>query len=476
MSGHDAVVVGSGPNGLAAAITLAERGLDVHVIEAADEIGGGCRTAELTKPGFRHDICSAAMPFGLSSPFFRRFDPGAHGVEFVSPPAPLAHPLDDQDAILLERSVEETAANLGPDARSYRALNGPLVANSDLLLEQFLGPLRLPRHPLAVAGFGIPALLPAAALARTAYRGPRARALFAGMAGHAMTSLRSPASSSVGLMLNLVAHACGWPVVRGGSAALSRALAARLVELGGSIETGHRVVSLKDLPAARVRLLDLVPRDVERVCADALPDAYRRRLRRYRYGPGVFKVDWALTQAVPWRDPRCARAATIHAVGGFEEIVASETAVASGRHAERPLVILTQPSLFDTSRAPAGRHTLWGYCHVPNGSRRDMTDVIEAQVERFAPGFRDTIIARHTMDTAALEAHNANLVGGDINGGAFNLGQMFARPVPRVSPYTTPNPSILVCSAATPPGGGVHGMCGWWAARAAIHSLGRRGR
>lgn len=474
MTAHDAVVVGSGPNGLAAAITLAEHGLDVHVIEAAEEVGGGCRTAELTEPGFRHDVCSAAIPFGRASPFFRHFDATAHGVEFVESPAPLAHPLETGDAILLERSVPETAANLGPDERSYRAINGRLAVDSDRLLEQFLGPLRLPRHPLVTARFGMPALLPAALFARAAYRGDRARALFGGLAAHGMMSLHSPASSSVGLMLNLVAHASGWPVVRGGSGAIAQALAARLVELGGSIETGHRVDSLQELPTARVRLLDLVPRDIERVCGEALPDSYRRRLRNYRFGPGIFKVDWALQQAVPWRDPRCARAATVHVAGSFNEIVESEATVTAGRHAERPLVILTQPSLFDSSRAPAGRHTLWGYCHVPNGSRRDMTEVIEAQVERFAPGFRDTIIARHTMDTAALEAHNANLVGGDINGGAFNLGQLFTRPAPRLSPYTTPNPSILLCSAATPPGGGVHGMCGWWAARAAIRSLERR--
>jgi phytoene dehydrogenase-like protein len=470
----DAVVVGAGPNGLAAAITLAERGLRVHVIEAADEVGGGARTAELTQPGFHHDVCSAALPFATTSRFFRHLDVAAAGVELVFSPAPLAHPLDGQEAIVLERSVDDTAAQLGADARRYRAVNAALVGDADVLLEQVLGPLRPPRHPFAMARFGVAALLPARAFARLAYRGDRARALFAGLAGHAMMSLDSPASASVGLVLNMVAHAAGWPVVRGGSGTLARALADHLAGLGGTIETGRRVVSLADLPAARVRLFDLVPRDVERICGDQLPGAYRRRLRAYRYGPGIFKVDWALAGPVPWRDPRCARAATVHVGGDFAEIVASEAAVAAGRHAERPLVILTQPSLFDPSRAPAGRHTLWGYCHVPNGSRRDMTAVIEAQIERFAPGFRDTILARHTMDTAALEAHNANLVGGDINGGAFSLGQMFTRPAPRVSPYTTPNPSIFVCSAATPPGGGVHGMCGWWAARAALRSLDRR--
>jgi phytoene dehydrogenase-like protein len=288
-----------------------------------------------------------------------------------------------------------------------------------------------------------------------------------------MLSLDSPASTSMGLMLSLVGHAAGWPVVRGGTSSLVTALADRLLSLGGTIETGRRVRALADLPGSRLRLLDLVPRDVERVCADELPDRYRSRLRRYRYGPGVFKVDWALDGPVPWSDPRCARAGTVHVGGGLEEIVASEAAVAAGRHAERPLVILAQPSLFDATRAPAGHQTLWGYCHVPNGSRRDMTGAIEAQVERFAPGFRDRIIARNTIDTAALEAHNANNVGGDINGGLFSLGQLFTRPAPRISPYTTPNRSIFICSASTPPGGGVHGMCGWWAAQAALRSVGR---
>jgi phytoene dehydrogenase-like protein len=467
---YDAVVVGSGPNGLAAAVTLAERGLSVHVIEAANEVGGGCQTAELTLPGFRHDLCAAVLPFGLASPFFRAFAAGTHPIDFVFPEAPLAHPLADGEAVLLERSVEETAANLGADGLRYRRLFTPLTRHAPQLLEQFLGPLRPPRHPLVVGGFGLPALLPAAVFARLAYRGERARALFAGMAGHSMLSLNSPASASIGLMLNLVGHAAGWPVARGGTANVAAALVARLADLGGTIETGRRVESLDQLPAARVRVLDLVPRDIARVCAEALPPAYLRRMRRFRYGPGVFKLDWALDGPVPWRDPRCARAATVHVGGSFEEIVASEAEVAAGRHSDRPLVILAQPSLFDTDRAPAGRHTLWGYCHVPNGSPRDMTAVVEAQIERFAPGFRDRIIGRHAMSTRELEAHNPNLVGGDINGGMFSLGQLFTRPAPRVSPYTTPNPSIFICSASTPPGGGVHGMCGWWAAQAALRS------
>jgi phytoene dehydrogenase-like protein len=408
------------------------------------------------------------LPFALASPFFRDFDAPGRGVEFAFPDAPLAHPLDDGDAVLLERSVDATAANLGVDGGRYRRIFAPLARHAPLLLDQFLGPLRLPRHPLLAGGFGLPALLPATVFAKGAYRDGRARALFAGVAAHSMLPLDSPASASVGLMLTLLGHSAGWPVVRGGTAHLATALAERFTELGGTIELGRRVTSLADLPPSRLRMLDLVPRDVDTVCGEALPDRYRRRLRRYRYGPGVFKLDWALDGPVPWRDPRCARAATVHAGGGFAEIVAAEAEVAAGRHAERPLVILAQPSLFDVARAPSGQHTLWGYCHVPNGSRVDMTAAIEAQVERFAPGFRDRIVARHAMNTEALEAHNSNLVGGDINGGMFSLRQLFARPAPRLSPYTTPNPGVFICSASTPPGGGVHGMCGWWAARAAL--------
>lgn len=470
---YDAVIVGAGPNGLAAAVTLAEHGKTVHVVEAADEIGGGCRTAELTLPGFHHDVCSTVLPFGTVSPFFTAFNTAGAGVELVFSDAPLAHPLDDGDAVLLERSVDATAANLGVDGRRYRRILGPIAGHASQLTEQILGPLRAPRHPVVMGAFGVPALMPATAFARVAYRGERARALFAGMAGHSMLSLNSPASASIGLVLNMVAHSAGWPVARGGTATVAAALAARLAELGGTVQTGRCVSSLADLPPARVHLFDIVPRDLERICADALPTRYRSRLRRYRHGPGVFKLDWALDGPVPWRDPRCGRAATVHVGGSFGEIVASESAVAAGRHPDRPLVILAQASLFDATRAPSGQHTLWGYCHVPNGSRRDMTATIEAQIERFAPGFRDRIIGRHAMDSAALEAHNANIVGGDINGGMFSLGQLFARPALRISPHTTPNPRIFICSAATPPGGGVHGMCGWWAAQAALRSLAR---
>jgi phytoene dehydrogenase-like protein len=467
----DAVVVGAGANGLAAAITVAQQGFSVKVVEAADELGGACRTAQLTLPGYRHDVGAAVIPFGAVSPFFREFDAARYGLEFVHPMAPAAHPLDGEEAILFERSVTETAAGLGDDASAYRRLFTPLAAHAQPLFDQFLGPIRPPRHPLLVAGFGIPALLPAAALARVSFRGNRARALFAGLAAHSTRSLSGPATSSVALVMAMTGHVAGWPIVRGGTANLIAALAARLADLGGTVETGRPVASLNELPAARVYLLDLMPRDVERICSDALPSRYRRRLRRYRLGPGVFKLDWALRGPIPWKDPRCARAATVHLGGGFDEIAASEAAVAGGRHADRPFVLLVQPSLFDPSRAPEGGHTAWAYCHVPNGSLVDMTARIEAQVERFAPGFRELIAGRHAMDTSALEASDPNLAGGDINGGMFSLAQLFLRPAPRIPPYTTPNPRVVICSAATPPGGGVHGMCGWWAAQSALRTL-----
>jgi phytoene dehydrogenase-like protein len=472
---YDAVVVGAGANGLCAAITLAQQGLSVHVIEATDDVGGCCRSAELTLPGFHHDIGATVLPFGTSSRFFAEFATTPEGVEFVHPAAPLAHPLDNAPAVLLERSVDETASGLRADASRYRRVFGPLTRHAPGLVDQFLGPLRPPRHPLRTAAFGVPALMPASVLARALFREERARALFAGMAAHSMMSLESPASASVGLVMGMVAHSVGWPVVRGGTGTLTTALAVRLQSLGGTIETGHRVTSLRELPPSRVQVLDLVPRDIDTICGDALPQRYRRHLRGYRYGPGLFKLDWALDGPIPWTDPRCARAATVHLGGSFDEVVASERTVAAGGHAQRPFVILVQPCVADTTRAPHGQHTVWAYCHVPNGSRRDMTSAIEAQVERFAPGFRDRVLGRHAMDTAALEAYDANLVGGDINGGMFNLAQLFTRPAPRFDPYSTPNPRIVICSAATPPGGGVHGMCGWWAARSALRRLERRG-
>jgi phytoene dehydrogenase-like protein len=462
---HDAVVVGAGPNGLAAALTLAEAGRSVLVLEANEEPGGGLRTMELLEPGFRHDICATVLSLAPLSPFLRRFP-----LDLVTPPAPLAHPLDDGTAVVLERSLEATAEGLGRDGPAYRRLVGPLAGRAGELLGDVLGPLRRPRHPLLLARFGLPALLPAATLARAAFRGERARALLAGAAAHSMLSLDEPVSAAFGLIMLLAAHAGGWPLGRGGSASVAATLVGRLQELGGEVRCGHRVSSLDELPEHRTALLDLVPRDVLRVAGGRLSHGYRQRLHRYRHGPGVCKLDWTLDGPIPWRAPECGRAATVHLGGTLEEIAASERAVARDGHPDRPFVLLVQPTLFDPSRAPAGRHVAWAYCHVPNGSERDMSGAIEAQVERFAPGFRDLVRARGVLTTARLQELEPNCVGGDINGGRQDLGQLFTRPVARWTPYATSNPSIFICSAATPPGGAIHGMCGWHAAQAVLSS------
>lgn len=470
----DAVVVGSGPNGLSAAITLARAGCSVLVVEAAPVAGGGMQTAELTVEGFRHDICSAIHPLGVGSPFFRSLPLDGHGLDWIHPEAPVAHPLDDGSAVVLERSVEETAAGLGADAAGYRALIGPLVRDGEAILDDTLGPLRLPGHPVATARFGLSALRSAEGLARARFSGERARALFAGLAAHSMLPLEQSPSAAFGLVLALLGHTVGWPMPRGGSQAIAAALVAHLRSLGGEIETGHRVRSLAELPPARTVLLDLTPREVLRVAGGQLPARYRERLERYRYGPGAFKLDYALDGPIPWRAPACARAATVHLGGTAGEIAASERAPSRGEHPHRPYVIVAQQSLFDPTRAPEGHHTAWAYCHVPNGSPVDMTDAIEAQIERFAPGFRDRVIGRHAMGPAAFEAHNPNYAGGDVNGGLQDLRQLFTRPAPRAVPYSTPLPWLFLCSSATPPGGGVHGMCGYWAARAALRGPLRR--
>ncbi|HEX4214405.1 MAG TPA: NAD(P)/FAD-dependent oxidoreductase [Candidatus Dormibacteraeota bacterium] len=464
----DAVVVGAGPNGLAAAITLAEAGRSVRVLEACDRVGGGCRTAELTLPGFRHDVCSAVHALGAGSPFLRRLPLAELGVELIHPELPMAHPFDDGTAAVLARSVEETARGLGRDERAYRRLMAPLVRGADRLLEEFLGPLRPPRSPLLAARFGTRALLPAATLARTHFRDPAARALLTGMAAHSIQDLSSPGTAAFGLMLAMLGHAYGWPVARGGSQVLADALAEHLRSLGGEICTGRPVAILSELPPARAVLLDVTPRQVLAMAGDELPDRYRRRLGRYRYGPGVFKLDLALEGPVPWRAAACRRAGTVHLGGTMEEIVASERAAAGGRICDTPFILVVQASLVDPGRAPAGRHTLWAYCHVPSGCEVDMTSRIEAQIERFAPGFGKLVLARHALPPAALEAYNPNYVGGDINGGVQDLRQLFTRPTVSVTPYATPNPRLFICSSSTPPGGGVHGMCGHHAARAAL--------
>jgi phytoene dehydrogenase-like protein len=467
----DAIVVGSGPNGLAAAITLARAGRSVRVLEAGGTIGGGCRTAELTLPGFRHDVCSAVHPLAAGSRFFRELPLREHGLELIHPDLPMAHPLDDRTAAVLARSVDETAAGLGIDGRRYRRLFGPLARGADRLLADFHGPLRLPRSPLLAARFGSRALLPAAAMARTHFRGPEARALFAGMAAHSIQSLTAPATAAFGLMLGTLAHAYGWPVARGGSQAIADALASHLSELGGEIVTDHPVATLVDIPESRAVLFDLTPRQVLAIAGPELPARYRRQLGRYRYGPGVFKLDLALDGPIPWRAEACRRAGTVHVGGTLEEILDSERTVVAGLAPERPFVLLGQQSLVDRTRAPAGKHTVWAYCHVPSGCDLDMTDRIEAQIERFAPGFRDRILVRHAMAPAAVEAYNANYVGGDINGGVQDLRQLFTRPSLRLTPYATPNPRLYFCSSSTPPGGGVHGMCGYFGARAALERV-----
>jgi phytoene dehydrogenase-like protein len=467
----EAIVVGAGPNGLAAAIVLARAGVSVRVLEAADVVGGGMRTEELTLPGYAHDVCSAIHPLGVASPFFRTVPLTELGVEWIESPAALAHPFDDGTAALLERSVEATGETLGADAQRYARIFGPLARDCDALVPDILSPLGIPSHPVAFTRFGAPAGMPASGLARLAFRGPRARGFFAGMSAHSLLPLTQPATAAFGLMLGMLGHAVGWPFPRGGSQKLADALAAHLRSLGGEIETGTRIESLAELGDAKTILLDVTPRQLVAMSGDRLPERYRHRLEKFRYGPGVFKVDWALDGPIPWTAAECARAATVHLGGTLEEIAASEREPWRGSVSERPYVLLAQQSLFDPSRVPEGKQSAWAYCHVPNGFAGGMTERIEAQVERFAPGFRDRIVARSTLGPAQLEAHNANLVGGDINGGAADLRQLFTRPVARRSPYTTPLPNVFLCSASTPPGGGVHGMCGAHAARAALRRL-----
>lgn len=472
----DAVVVGSGPNGLAAAIALAQQGLDVHVLEAHDELGGGTRTTELTLPGFQHDVCSAVHTMGILSPFFRTLPLARHGLEWIRPPASLAHPLDDGPAVMLWRSLERTCEGLGRDARAYRSMVEPLLRNPHGFLADVLGPLGFPRHPIAFGRFGLHAPWPSTLLARARFREEPARALFAGCAAHSVLPLDKLFTSALGLMFLLAGHVEEWPVAAGGSASIGRALAGLLRELGGTVETARRVRSLADLPRARVFLFDTSPNQLAAICEPVLPPRYVRRLGRYRYGPGVYKLDWALDGPIPWRDPTCLEASTVHVGGTMAEIAASEAAMFAGRHSERPYLIVCQQSQFDRSRAPVDQHTGYAYCHVPANSDVDMTDAIEAQIERFAPGFRDRILARTAMRTDDFARYNPNFVGGAITGGVADIGQLFTRPVARFDPYTTPNPRVLICSASTPPGGGVHGMCGYHAARSALKRLDRFAR
>ena len=462
----DAVVVGSGPNGLAAAITLARAGKSVRVVEGQPTLGGGTRTEALTLPDFLHDVCSAIHPLAAGSPFFQTLALNRLGLDLIQPDAPLAHPLDGARAVVVERSVQATAAGLGPDGSAYAQLMSPLVKRHAILTRAFVGPLRPSRHLLVMARFGINGIRSATSLAQGRFKDDGTRAAFAGMAAHSMLPPNHAGTGAFALMLAMMAHAYGWPIARGGSKHITEALAAQLRSLGGQVETGTWVETIDSLPNARVALFDVAPRSLVTIAGDRFPAPFRRALERYRYGPGVFKVDWALDGPIPWRAPACARAGTVHLAGSSAELAAAEAAVGHGQVAKQPFVILAQQSLFDPTRSPVGKHTGWAYCHVPNRSEVDMTEPIEAQVERFAPGFKNRILARHVMSPADVERYNPNYVGGDINCGMADLRQLFLRPTPRL--YATPDRQIYLCSAATPPGGGVHGMCGVFAARSAL--------
>lgn len=465
-SSYDVVVIGSGPNGLAAAIVAARRGLSTIVLEAHDTIGGGLRSAELTLPGFVHDTCSSVHPMGIASPYFRELALEEHGLEWIIPKAAAAHPLDGGDAVILHNDVHQTASELGPDEKGYERSIGVVARNWNKLERDILGPIGFPSHPIAYARFGLPALVPAQLYARSVFSTTRARALFAGVAAHSILPFTRPGGTAVALALAAVGHARGWPVPRGGAQSIARALAARLRSHGGEIETGVNVERYEQLPKSNVVLFDTSPRAMARIMADRLPSGFARSLERYRYGPGAFKVDWALSAPIPWKSPTCLQASTVHVGGTLEEIAAAESAPWRGECAERPFVLVTQPSVFDDARAPAGKHTAWGYCHVPNGSTVDMTARIESQIERFAPGFKDVILARAVSSPWAIERENPNLIGGDVGGGSNELLNLFFRPTWRR--YATPVRGVYLCSAATPPGAGVHGMCGYHAAMAAL--------
>jgi phytoene dehydrogenase-like protein len=471
---YDAVVVGSGPNGLAAAVALSRAGLATLLVEAEDTPGGGARTKELTLPGFLHDVCSIVHPLAVASPFFRSLKLERFGLEWIHSPAPLAHVVGEDHVVLMERSVQATAEGLGRDGPAYRRLLEPFAERFDELVPMVLSGIRVPRSPVLMARFGLTALRSMRGLARSRFHEDSAGALLAGIAAHSFVPLEGLATASFALVLGSAGHAVGWPIARGGSGAIVSALVECLRETGGEIVTGLRVSSLRDLPAARAYVLDVTPKQLLTIAGDRLTSGYRRRLERFRYGPGVFKMDWALSAPVPWRDAELSRAATVHLWGSLEQVARAEALVHRGATDANPFVILVQPSLFDPSRAPPGRHTLWAYCHVPNGSDGDFSEAIEAQIERFAPGFRELVLARRCTTARELERYNANFVGGDIAGGMSDLRQLFFRPVAKLDPYATSAPDVFLCSSSTPPGGGVHGMCGYWAAQSVLRNVFRK--
>ena len=467
---YDAIVIGSGPNGLAAAITMQQAGLSVLLLEGKDTIGGGLRTAEITLPGYWHDICSAIHPMAAASPYFTTLPLEKYGLEFIYPDVAAAHPFDDGTAAVLKHSLTETAQLLGKDAGNYTKLIQPLLNIWPSIAADVLGPLHFPKHPLSMAKFGLPALTSANYLARK-FNTAKAKGLWAGMAAHSIQPLTNAATSAIGLVLMVAAHLKGWPVPKGGSKSIANALASYFVSIGGKVETGQYIRSLDQLPPAKALLFDVTPKQLLQIAGERFSSIYKKQVQRYRYGMGVFKIDWALSEQIPFSAKECRQAGTVHIGNTLEEIVASEQLSSKGTHVEKPFVLLAQPSVFDKTRAPENKHTAWAYCHVPHGSTVDMTKAIEEQVERFAPGFKDCILGKHTMNTVQMESYNPNYIGGDINGGIINLRQLYTRPAIRWSPYTTPAKGIYICSSSTPPGGGVHGMCGYHAARKALHDV-----
>lgn len=471
---YDVVIIGSGPNGLSAGIALSKKGLKVLIVEGSDTLGGGMRTAKLTLPGYHHDVCSAVHPMGYLSPYFKTLPLERFGLEWIIPEASVAHPLDRERAVILSKSITETARNLGVDEKKYKKLLEPFVEQGDRLLAESLKPLTMPDHLSLMVRFGLRGFQPASFYAKHTFKQERAKALFAGCVAHSVLPLEKLFTTAIGLLFLVTAHLENWAIPKGGSQNIANALGAYFESLGGEIILSTKIKDFGQLPDAKKYIFDTDPIQLSRIAQEQLPSSYQNRLNKYRFGPGVFKIDYALDSPIPWRDSRCLRASTVHVGGTLSDIAASEKDVWEGRHSKKPFLILSQQSQFDPSRAPKGKHTGWAYCHVPNGSNMDMTEHIEDQIERFAPGFKDTVLARHTMNTNDFYNYNPNYLGGAITGGAMDIYQLFTRPVARLDPYSTPNPRIFICSASTPPGGGVHGMCGFYAAKSVLRSMGMK--